>query len=175
MRTVYKDEPNKIAKVRKSKGFTRSQLADKVGIPYATLTNYENNKRFVPFSVYQELAKVLGVKVVDIAPDFITLSIDINEYVNSLIESGNGDNIQSESFLNTMKEKFPNMLDKDYQNLMLLQQSLNDMDWEQLEYESKIRSLLNEYKKLNDKGQNEVIGYATYLATKDEYTKKDTE
>lgn len=55
-----------IKKIRESKGMSRKELADKLGITEMSVGRYENNQREPKHEVLIKIAEVLGVKVNEI-------------------------------------------------------------------------------------------------------------
>ena len=55
-----------IAQVRKEKGFTQKQLADKIGVSNATVSKWETAKGFPDISLLEPLAEALGLSVFEI-------------------------------------------------------------------------------------------------------------
>ena len=53
--------PERLVKIRKEKGYTRKELSDLLGIPYRTLTNYENGEREPGHSFIVRIAKEFNV------------------------------------------------------------------------------------------------------------------
>lgn len=52
---------DRIAKLRKDHGYTRVEFADKIGIPYTTLRNYETNAREPGHSFLIQMANEFNV------------------------------------------------------------------------------------------------------------------
>jgi len=55
-----------LAETRDKKGFTQTEMADKLKIPISTYHLYENNKRKIPFKIAEKICKILGVKLEEI-------------------------------------------------------------------------------------------------------------
>ena len=51
---------NRIKYLRQAHGLTQKQLAEKVGLPVTTLSNYELGKRTPPLSVFKSIATALN-------------------------------------------------------------------------------------------------------------------
>lgn len=59
---------NNIRAIRKKKGLTQTQLAEKLGISQVHLGRLETNARSLDLEQVENIAKVLGVKPFDILP-----------------------------------------------------------------------------------------------------------
>ena len=54
---------NKIAEVRKSKGFTQQALAKAVGLTQGAVAHWESGRRQPPLAMLRKIAEALGVDV----------------------------------------------------------------------------------------------------------------
>lgn len=52
---------SRIKEVRKRKGLTQREMADKLNLAYSTYSNYENNHREPSFDIIEQAADILGV------------------------------------------------------------------------------------------------------------------
>lgn len=59
-----------IRKIRKEKKLTQSELAQKIGISYQQIGQYETGKRKPKIETIDKIATALGVKIVDITREF---------------------------------------------------------------------------------------------------------
>ena len=53
----------RFARLRKSKGYTQEQIADKVNISYQAVSKWENDISSPDISILGELANILGVTI----------------------------------------------------------------------------------------------------------------
>jgi len=56
----------RIAEVRKSKGMTQSQLAERVSMSVVTIAYIETGKRWVRLATLDKIARALGVSVAEL-------------------------------------------------------------------------------------------------------------
>lgn len=69
-----------ISELRRAKNITQIEMAQKLNIAVSTYNTYENGSRKVPQKIAREIAKVLGVDVLDIfLPATFTISKSDNE------------------------------------------------------------------------------------------------
>lgn len=54
---------NKIAEVRKAKGFTQQDLADALGLTQGAVAHWESGRRQPPLAMLRRIAEALGVQV----------------------------------------------------------------------------------------------------------------
>lgn len=54
---------NKIAEVRKAKGFTQQALADALGLTQGAVAHWESGRRQPPLAMLRRIAEALGVQV----------------------------------------------------------------------------------------------------------------
>lgn len=102
-----------ISSLRKEKGFTQQQLADKLGITNKAISKWETGEGLPDISILPALSEVLGVKIDDIlngAPTFIDDSnptmnkFDITDNQNDQYE--NYDSIKNEENSNNQVLKY---------------------------------------------------------------------
>ena len=60
-----------IEKYRIKRRLSRAELAHRIGVSTQTIWNYENKKRIPSFTICNNLAKVLAIKVTKILKDYI--------------------------------------------------------------------------------------------------------
>jgi transcriptional regulator with XRE-family HTH domain len=58
-----------LREARERAGLTREQLADDIGRGYSTLAAWENGPGYPPIAALNLIARVLGVRVVDLLED----------------------------------------------------------------------------------------------------------
>ena len=98
----------KIKELRKKRGFSQSELAEKIGVTQKTICNYENGTRFPK-----------GQKIINGFADIFDVSIDYlldDKEINS-----NKQNIKIEykdEFISTAKENFGYKGEKEAENLL---------------------------------------------------------
>lgn len=67
---------NRIRKLRTEKGFTQKEMAEMIGIPYSTYSNYENNNREPSLEQLNKIAKALNLTLQNlISPGSITTEV----------------------------------------------------------------------------------------------------
>ena len=59
----------RIRDARDAKGLTQAETDWKAGLCYGTVSHYENGRREPRMKALRALAKALGVRVADLAPD----------------------------------------------------------------------------------------------------------
>jgi transcriptional regulator with XRE-family HTH domain len=68
--TIYSNaEPMRLREIRKQKGLTQRQIADKLKMSSTYLCNLENGKENVSLTTLRRLAKVLKVRVAELVED----------------------------------------------------------------------------------------------------------
>lgn len=55
--------PTRIKEVREREGYSRKDFAIELGVPYSTLTNYENGTREPPYDFLLKIAHIFGTTV----------------------------------------------------------------------------------------------------------------
>lgn len=60
---------SQIKKHRKEKGWTQKEFSEKLGIPYSTYSNYENDNREPDLDTINRIAEALGVTPLDLIGD----------------------------------------------------------------------------------------------------------
>ena len=60
---------SRLAELRKAKGLTQRELAQRVKVSTQAICNYERGHRQGPVEKWQAIAKALGVKLVELFPD----------------------------------------------------------------------------------------------------------
>lgn len=73
-------ESNRIREIRKEKGITQNELADKIGVKRAVISKYENGVISPSLNQIQKIADVLNVETVDL------LSTDDKRNVSEIFE-----------------------------------------------------------------------------------------
>lgn len=58
--------PNQVRALRKSRGWSRSDFANALGIKPAALTHYENGSRFIPRERAEHMARLLECDPLDL-------------------------------------------------------------------------------------------------------------
>lgn len=66
-----------LKRIRKEKGFSQKEIAQKLGVSQPSYAQYENNKRNPKREQIQRFANALGVSVEEIDPDLENLSKDL--------------------------------------------------------------------------------------------------
>ncbi len=90
----------RFARLRKAKGLTQEQIAEKVNISYQSVSKWENDITSPDISLLVSLSEILGVTVDTLMGKSVetTVSVqnsDINKLVlRILIESGSGDKVR---------------------------------------------------------------------------------
>lgn len=72
-----------IAQVRKEKGYTQKDLAEKIGVSNATVSKWETGKGFPDISLLEPLAISLNISVSQIIAGEIIQNTDLTEHIIS--------------------------------------------------------------------------------------------
>lgn len=70
---LYKEFGNRLAELRKLKGFTQAEIALKLNTVQSTYSGYELGTRKITLELIKELSKIF-----DVSPDFLILGKEIN-------------------------------------------------------------------------------------------------
>ena len=70
-----------IAQIRKDKGYTQKELAEKINVSNATVSKWETGKGFPDISLLESLANSLDIKVSDIIAGEIIEDTNITENI----------------------------------------------------------------------------------------------
>ena len=77
-----KDFGNKVATLRKEKGLTQSQLAEKLNVSNKAISRWETGEGYPEITILTALAKELGVTVDELLNDSIEESLENKEFTN---------------------------------------------------------------------------------------------
>lgn len=69
---LYKEFGNRLSELRKSKGFTQAEVAQKLNTVQSTYSGYELGTRKLTLELIKELSKIF-----DVSPDFLILGKEI--------------------------------------------------------------------------------------------------
>lgn len=72
-----------IAQIRKEKGYTQKDLAEKIGVSNATVSKWETGKGFPDISLLEPLAISLNISISEILAGKIIQPTDITEHIIS--------------------------------------------------------------------------------------------
>lgn len=72
-----------IAQIRKEKGYTQKDLAEKIGVSNATVSKWETGKGFPDISLLQPLAISLNISISEILAGEIIQNTDLTEHIIS--------------------------------------------------------------------------------------------
>jgi transcriptional regulator with XRE-family HTH domain len=76
-----------IAQIRKEKGLTQKQLADRIGVSNATISKWETAKGFPDISLIEPLAEVLDISVSEIiAGERLESSPKTDDIISDLVD-----------------------------------------------------------------------------------------
>jgi transcriptional regulator with XRE-family HTH domain len=145
----------RIKKVRKQKGMTQKELADKLGITNNSLSRYEIGERQPPVDMLEKIANALGVQMWELLYDG---NIEFNNNVEKDITEMTPEE-QAEVF-----KKLPEALNDTTKKLR------------EIVYEAYAQSpepLLLYYEKLNREGKIEATKRTQELTEIEKYTKPD--
>lgn len=72
-----------IAQIRKEKGYTQKDLAEKIGVSNATVSKWETGKGFPDISLLEPLAISLNISISEIIAGEIIQNTDLTEHIIS--------------------------------------------------------------------------------------------
>lgn len=72
-----------IAQIRKEKGYTQKDLAEKIGVSNATVSKWETGKGFPDISLLEPLAITLNISISEIIAGEIIQNTDLTEHIIS--------------------------------------------------------------------------------------------
>ena len=72
-----------IAQIRKEKGYTQKDLAEKIGVSNATVSKWETGKGFPDISLLEPLAISLNISISEILAGEIIKTTDLTEHIIS--------------------------------------------------------------------------------------------
>ncbi|MDD6401168.1 MAG: helix-turn-helix transcriptional regulator [Lachnospiraceae bacterium] len=72
-----------IAQIRKEKGYTQKDLAEKIGVSNATVSKWETGKGFPDISLLEPLAISLNISITEILAGEIIKTTDLTEHIIS--------------------------------------------------------------------------------------------
>ncbi|MGN0132110.1 MAG: helix-turn-helix domain-containing protein [Lachnospiraceae bacterium] len=72
-----------IAQIRKEKGYTQKDLAEKIGVSNATVSKWETGKGFPDISLLEPLATSLNISISEILAGEIIQTTDFSEHIIS--------------------------------------------------------------------------------------------
>lgn len=72
-----------IAQIRKEKGYTQKDLAEKIGVSNATVSKWETGKGFPDISLLEPLAISLNISISEILAGEIIQTTDLTEHIIS--------------------------------------------------------------------------------------------
>ena len=72
-----------IAQIRKEKGYTQKDLAEKIGVSNATVSKWETGKGFPDISLLEPLAISLNISITEIRAGEIIKTTDLTEHIIS--------------------------------------------------------------------------------------------
>ena len=76
-----------IAQIRKEKGLTQKQLADRIGVSNATISKWETAKGFPDISLIEPLAEALDISVSEIiAGERLESSTKTDDIISDLVD-----------------------------------------------------------------------------------------
>lgn len=78
------DVGNKLAEIRKNKGYTQDELAEKVNLKRLTISKYENNHSEPKFRKLQQICSALGITLAELFEKDSEESKKNNNNVNSI-------------------------------------------------------------------------------------------
>lgn len=137
----------KLKQIRKERGLTQVQLAEKAGISYGAIVNYENGRRKeVQGKILLNLAKALDVQPKDLMPNISKVEIKVEP---------------SPEFLEALQKEKTEKLER-LSDFLLAGDNVQDA------YE-----LLQIYSQLNDIGKNRIMDYARDMKSISKYCKTD--
>lgn len=125
-----------IRTARKKAGLTQEQLAKKIGVNRATLSKYESGLIEPSFSQVENIAKALGVDLIELADPFIATSL----------KSAVGENWESENEIIRKRYGIEG-------NFVVVETEDED-----------ITKLMQLFTMLNDEGQREALRYIEIIA-----------
>lgn len=96
--------PERLIEIRKKNGYTRKQLAEELGYPYRTITNYEMGEREPGHTYIIEVAKKF-----DVTTDYLLGISDSQKKSPCTAEAAQGDNLdeQENQIMNFVKKLTP--------------------------------------------------------------------
>jgi transcriptional regulator with XRE-family HTH domain len=99
-----------LARIRKTKGLSLRELAEKTGISYRMIFHYENSPSAVPFKNIKTLADALGVRIAEFfAEDKVspidTIDVRLIKKVQELKSLSEADRKEINQHINSLLEK----------------------------------------------------------------------
>lgn len=148
-----------IRKIRKEKNLTQSELAQKIGISYQQIGQYETGKRKPKKETLTKIAKALSVSVADLDPD--TYFFDLTDKQRSVIElfAGTGTLATDIAVKNAIGPATKAVL-----------KQIKDGKFE-TDVEPGDEILLDYFHNMNDLGKDKVIDYAADIIENPKYKK----
>lgn len=146
---------NQIRKYRTEKGLSQKAMAELVGIPYSTYSNYENNNREPSIEQLKKIADTLGVTMVELCAG------NLGKYKDNLINYYSSDESLSAHIAPNKQEA-----QRGLNNAKYAIDALNSLPTED------IAVFLPAFGKLNKEGQGKAIEHIEMLAKIPEYQKE---
>jgi transcriptional regulator with XRE-family HTH domain len=146
----------KIKQIRKEKGLTQKELAQKLGFTSQNLAQYENGKRLPKTETLKKIANVLEVSIFELDE-----SLFFNTSLDSFAGSPKFDESINKNVQYTMEEV-------DRADLELNNQT-NNIECKKTQPDDKV--MLSYFHKANDLGKEKIIDYATDIVENPKYRK----
>jgi len=165
-----------LKKIRKGKGYSAKEFAEKIKIPYSTYSNYENNNREPSLENLQKICGALDIMLDELMGDYPFRNNKAKEIRESLGLSAKefSEEIGVPEYLYVRKEtgELPFLTEESDKicDLAGLPHSamLNSPIFEN---QNKEKDLLHHFNRLNDDGQDEAVKSVKILAKVPEYKK----
>lgn len=153
-----------IKRIRKEKGLTQKQLAEKLGVSQQNLAQYESNKRYPKLATARKIATALDVYLSELNPDWSNFSSE--EIISDISNSADKATDDTSKIINETSVTLQNISEAVINSSQLRQATKTFLNLSE-------KILVENFNKLNENGQEEAIRQVEMLSKIPEYQRKN--